>query len=251
MIERTRLLFFSSFTFPRDKPRAPGRTAQRDNLRVWTGLAALKPTRRRPRRRFLIRQGETGGFPADAADMATVKGGTQRWDDASLLRRVSRAITRSSARRLRRSSGVSDYAGLRSTRCTGARRSWEETRAQIDDIDLHSVHDRDSTTHKVVAPYTYKFAGRHYTGERVGLSGLADNIGGWQIGTFQRLREAKGDGRPVVCYVDPDDRRARCCPANSGSASSRSPSSAASASRSPASRASPRPVSCSLVGGCH
>src|SRR5215831_1343317 len=57
---------------------------------------------------------------------------------------------------------------------------WEPVPAQLESLDLASRSGDQSTTYQVRATYRYSFAGRSYTGDRVAIDGMADNIGSFQ-----------------------------------------------------------------------
>ena len=83
--------------------------------------------------------------------------------------------------------------------------SWAEVPAQIEHAALETHDDSDSTTYKAVARYTYEFAGRTYTGTRVGLVGGSDNLGSYQQTKAAELKAYMESGKPFRCYVDPED----------------------------------------------
>src|SRR4249919_672370 len=55
--------------------------------------------------------------------------------------------------------------------------SWVEAPARIQSLDLEEHQGDDSTTYKVRTTYRYSFGGRDFSGDRVAISGMADNIG--------------------------------------------------------------------------
>lgn len=80
-----------------------------------------------------------------------------------------------------------------------ASQSWVEAPA-----DIRSVELEGGETKRVVASYEYLYEGRKYPGERVGLLQKQDNVGKHHKRLFDRLKEAKQKGLPVVCYVNPE-----------------------------------------------
>jgi hypothetical protein len=80
-------------------------------------------------------------------------------------------------------------------------RNWVPVPAEVVKLDLKSHRSDDSTTWKVVARFRYAYAGRSYTGDRVGIAGGGgDNVGRWQQDTWSRLK-----GREhVTLWVNPD-----------------------------------------------
>jgi len=84
---------------------------------------------------------------------------------------------------------------------------WVEVPAVVEEVSLE--HHRGSarkrgTSYEVHCTYRYTFAGRQYTGERVGVGSGSDHLGSWQEETYRRLKEARQRGETVTCYVDPD-----------------------------------------------
>ena len=58
--------------------------------------------------------------------------------------------------------------------------SWVQTEARLTRGGYETHSGDDSNTHKAFAEYTFIYEGRRYTGNRVSLSGGADNIGSYQ-----------------------------------------------------------------------
>ena len=79
---------------------------------------------------------------------------------------------------------------------------WEPVPAGLESLDLTTLSDDDSTTYRVRATYRYSFAGSAYTGDRVAIARMADNIGSFQHDLYASLRDARAAGR-VTAYVDP------------------------------------------------
>jgi hypothetical protein len=79
--------------------------------------------------------------------------------------------------------------------------SWEPVPAQLESLDLSS-RSAESTTYQVRATYRYSFAGRSYSGDRVAIDRMADNVGSFQHDLYASLRNAQAGGR-VTAYVDP------------------------------------------------
>lgn len=80
---------------------------------------------------------------------------------------------------------------------------WEEVPVRILSASLQ-VQRGDSTTYRVSAHYAYRFAGREYTGKRVGLHGGSDNLGDWQNEVYRELRIYRDSGQDFPGYVNPD-----------------------------------------------
>ncbi len=83
--------------------------------------------------------------------------------------------------------------------------SWVEAPAQIQSLDLEEHQGDDSTTYKVRATYRYSFGGRDFSGDRVAISGMADNIGSFHQDLYARLSGAGNAGAAIMAYVDPAD----------------------------------------------
>ncbi len=79
---------------------------------------------------------------------------------------------------------------------------WVETPARIVRTDL-KVHRGKSTTYEAIAEYTYEFGGRQYRGNRVSVSGGADNLGSFQQHAYQELTRCLRQGKSFRCYVNP------------------------------------------------
>ncbi len=85
-------------------------------------------------------------------------------------------------------------------------RDWEPVPARILSADLSQHRDSDgATTYQAKAEYQYEWAGQRYTGDRVGFSGGADNVGDFHHDAFRELDSARRTGRPVTIWIDPDD----------------------------------------------
>lgn len=80
---------------------------------------------------------------------------------------------------------------------------WKPVQAQLDAVELKSHRSDKSSTYKVVARYHYAYDGQPYESNRVGLTGISDNIGNWHQDTYAWLHQAFSEGRPVTVYVDP------------------------------------------------
>ncbi len=78
---------------------------------------------------------------------------------------------------------------------------WEAVPAELESLDL-TKSGGDTTTYQVRAMYRYSFAGHSYTGDRVAIARMADNIGSFQQDLYASLRQAQASG-DVTAYVDP------------------------------------------------
>ena len=82
-------------------------------------------------------------------------------------------------------------------------RNWVETPARIVRTDLKVDAGNDAVAYQVTAEYLYEYGGQKYTGDRVGLSNGADNIGPFQQDAYRELSNHKKSQRPFRCYVNP------------------------------------------------
>lgn len=85
-----------------------------------------------------------------------------------------------------------------------AAQSWAEVPAWIQTVELDSSSSDDGTTYRVECTYRYIFNGREYTGGRVGLATMSDNIGSWHADMHRRLKAAYQRERSVPCFVNPE-----------------------------------------------
>lgn len=95
-------------------------------------------------------------------------------------------------------------------------RSWQPVMAEVLEVRLNESRSRKSTTYRVEARYRYDANGVSYTGSRVGYTTMGDNVGSWQEDIYRELDDARGSGRKVLAWADPDqpaaamiDRRLR------------------------------------------
>jgi hypothetical protein len=79
---------------------------------------------------------------------------------------------------------------------------WEPVPAELESLALATSNSDDTTTTQVRATYRYSFEGRPYTGDRVAIDRMADNIGPFQHDLYLSLRDARAAGH-VTTYVDP------------------------------------------------
>ncbi|WP_425396673.1 DUF3592 domain-containing protein [Aeoliella sp.] len=78
---------------------------------------------------------------------------------------------------------------------------WEEASARL--LSLELQHGEE--TERIRAKYEYTYDGRQYTGDRVALHQMGDNLGTYQKRNYRRLKEAKDAERNVVVYVNPSN----------------------------------------------
>jgi hypothetical protein len=85
-------------------------------------------------------------------------------------------------------------------------RQWEPMPAQLLEVRLASSRSSSgNTTSRVHARYRYVVAGRIYTGERVAVSSMADNLGDFWYQLGWQLKRAHQQGKPVTAWVNPAD----------------------------------------------
>jgi Protein of unknown function (DUF3592) len=86
--------------------------------------------------------------------------------------------------------------------------SWQVAQSTIKSVELDRRRgNRGGATFIVKANYSYVFAGREFSGTRVGLSDStsSDNIGDWHQTWFNRLSEAKKTERSVAVWINPEN----------------------------------------------
>ncbi|RQO83599.1 DUF3592 domain-containing protein [Acidovorax sp. FJL06] len=80
---------------------------------------------------------------------------------------------------------------------------WQPVDATLVSAHLESSGSSKSTSFHVTASYRYQVAGRDYEGERVAISGGADNVGDFQEALGERLEQALRSGQAVRAWVNP------------------------------------------------
>lgn len=81
---------------------------------------------------------------------------------------------------------------------------WQPVQATLSRAGVESRQGEDSTTYAAFADYEYELAGQRYRGDRVGLTGGADNIGSYQEDMGRRLETAWRAGESITVYVNPE-----------------------------------------------
>jgi hypothetical protein len=81
---------------------------------------------------------------------------------------------------------------------------WQPVPARLASAGYETHSGDDSDTYEAYARYTYEYRGRAYAGDRVGLSGGADNIGDYQTDLGNQLRRLHARGEPVTAWVNPE-----------------------------------------------
>lgn len=83
-------------------------------------------------------------------------------------------------------------------------RNWEEVPCWIEHAELKSSRSsKGGTTYRTEARYRYRYAGRTYFSEEVGLMGGSDNIGTFQTQAHAELQAHAARKQPFRCYVNP------------------------------------------------
>lgn len=80
---------------------------------------------------------------------------------------------------------------------------WQAVSAELLDTALDSHQSDNTTTYSVSARYRYRWQGRDYIGERVGIDTGSDNIGNWHKQHYFRLQRALDTGRRITVWVNP------------------------------------------------
>ena len=82
---------------------------------------------------------------------------------------------------------------------------WVQTEARLTRGGYETHSSDDSNTYEAFAVYSYEYKGRRYEGNRVSLSGGADNIGSYQRDIGRNLRHTHAAGDPILVYINPED----------------------------------------------
>ncbi|MBL1147339.1 MAG: DUF3592 domain-containing protein [Pseudomonadota bacterium] len=85
-------------------------------------------------------------------------------------------------------------------------KNWDETTAHLVSAELSSSTDSDGgTTYRAKAEYQYEYGGRRYSGDRVAVFDMSDNIGSFQEDLGRKLERAYKKNKAVPVYVNPSD----------------------------------------------
>ena len=84
-------------------------------------------------------------------------------------------------------------------------RDWVQVEARLYSAGYTTNSGDDSDTYEAYAEYGYRYAGKAYTGRRVGISSGGDNIGDYQRDIGRNLQAAHARGEHIMVYVDPDE----------------------------------------------
>ena len=82
---------------------------------------------------------------------------------------------------------------------------WAQVEARLISAGYETRSGDDSDTYKAYARYTYSYNGGVYTGNRVTISGGADNIGDYQQDMGRALSGRLARGEPITVHVNPDE----------------------------------------------
>jgi hypothetical protein len=91
-------------------------------------------------------------------------------------------------------------------RMATAARGWVETPIEVLESGLHRYEagDDEATVGRAHVTYRYRFGGSSYIAHRIGVHlQAADNMGGWQKGWIERIRDPEGDAPTLTAWVDP------------------------------------------------
>jgi hypothetical protein len=87
-----------------------------------------------------------------------------------------------------------------------AAQSWAPTPARLLKAEARENSDSDGgTTYRAVAEYRYEFGDKTYESDRVAVHAGSDNIGSYQRDRARELVQLKNAGKPITCYVNPDN----------------------------------------------
>ena len=81
---------------------------------------------------------------------------------------------------------------------------WQPLPARLISAGYETHSGDDSDTYEAYARYTYEYRGQVYTGDRVAVSGGADNIGDYQVKLGNHLSALRARGEPVTAWVNPE-----------------------------------------------
>jgi hypothetical protein len=81
---------------------------------------------------------------------------------------------------------------------------WAPMPAHLETAGYETHSGDDSDTYAAYARFSYQYRGQTYSGDRVALSGGADNIGDYQADLGNRLSALRARGEPVTVWVNPD-----------------------------------------------
>ena len=78
---------------------------------------------------------------------------------------------------------------------------WHPVPAQLTAAGYETRSGDDSDTYEAYASYSYRYEGRAYTGNRVGLAGGGDNIGRYQTDMGNRLSRMHSRSEPITVWA--------------------------------------------------
>jgi hypothetical protein len=84
-------------------------------------------------------------------------------------------------------------------------RGWTPVQATVHRGGYETRSGDDADTYEAYADYAYVWNERQYYGNRVSISGGADNIGDYQQALGRQLSNASSRGAPITAWIDPAD----------------------------------------------
>lgn len=86
-------------------------------------------------------------------------------------------------------------------------KSWPQVEAHLLEAKLSVNRGDNSDSYQATASYAYRYQMQDYTGERVAIMDISDNIGDFQRDLAYQLKQAKDNQRLVPAWVNPDNPR--------------------------------------------
>jgi hypothetical protein len=83
--------------------------------------------------------------------------------------------------------------------------AWVQADARLTRAGYETHSGDDSDTYEAFASYNYSIGDQSYTGDRVSLSGGADNIGSYQEDIGRNLLNAHSSGESILVFVNPEN----------------------------------------------
>lgn len=82
---------------------------------------------------------------------------------------------------------------------------WQPAQATLQSVKLETHRGEDNDTYKVSGSYFYSWNGVEYTGSRLLLMDMSDNIGSFHQDLYRELDLARTNNQPVTVWVDPSN----------------------------------------------
>lgn len=83
--------------------------------------------------------------------------------------------------------------------------AWQPAPATLQSLNLETHRGDDGTTYKVSGGYRYSWNGTEYSGNRLFLMDMSDNIGSFHQDLYRELNQARNNNQPVTVWVDPSN----------------------------------------------